>query len=211
MRSLVSRVVAAAWLTACGSSAFAQHGRPDVAIVDAPTSASCVLHVWPSADAHSAYLGWFHGGAVDGDRRGIKGYPALHAEVLTTAVQRQLLTNMDWPKLLTRPGVSVVVHDQPPSAQDDQARSVPLIADRPSCYQELLLHSVFVEKAALSTSSVRVMIIAKTWHGAEAAPSTFSAMAEEKVNLTGDPGPSIKQGFSASVRKLLRAGYFQQQ
>lgn len=48
----------------------------------------CVLHVWPGADAKSSYAGWFHGGAVNGDKRGIKGYPDMHATALGTGVQR---------------------------------------------------------------------------------------------------------------------------
>jgi hypothetical protein len=153
-------------------------------------------------------MGWFHGGAVDGDRRGIKGYPAMHAEVLSTAVQEQLLSTMNWAELLSRPGLSVIVHEQPPFPQDDVARAAPLTADRPGCHQELLIHSVFVEKAALSSTSVRVIAIAKTWHVSETRPSTFSAMANEKVDVSGQPDAMIKEGFLASVRKLLNATYF---
>jgi hypothetical protein len=173
----------------------------------------CVLHVWPSATARSSYTGWFHGGAVDGDRRGIKGYPAMHGEVLNTVVQQQLLNDIDWPGLLNRPGLSVVVHDEPPAPQDDVGRTTPLIIDRPDCYQELLVHSVFVEGAAFSAKSVRVMIIAKGWQSSDASPKTYSAMANEAVNFDSqDNGVierSLKNGFVASVRKTLTASYFQ--
>lgn len=173
-----------------------------------------MLHVWPSATARSSYTGWFHGGAVDGDRRGIKGYPAMHGEVLNAAVQQQLLNDIDWPGLLNRPGLSVVVHDQPPAPQDDVGRTTPLITDRPDCYHELLVHSVFVEGAAFSAKSVRVMIIAKGWQGPNALPRNYSAMANEAVNFDSqDNGVierSLKNGFVASVRKTLMASYFQQ-
>jgi hypothetical protein len=175
---------------------------------------ACVLHVWPAASASSSYTGWFHGGAVDGDRRGIKGYPAMHGEVLTTPIQQQLLTSIDWPAILTRRALSVVVHDQPPEPQDDVARTTSLIANRPDCYQELLVHSVLVEGAAFSARSVRVMIIAKSWQSANASPATYSAMANEPVNFDSQNSAvietSLKNGFVASVRKTLMASYFQQ-
>ena len=170
----------------------------------------CVLHVWPSGDAQSSYSGWFHGGAVNGDKRGIKGYPAMHSEVLTTSVQRQLLASVNWSELLARPSLTVVVHDEPPPAQDDQGRTTALMPDHPACYQELLLHSVLVESAAFSNSTVRLMIISKDWRGASAQPSTYSAMVNAPVDLRTDPDASLKNGFVESVRKVLISKYFQQ-
>lgn len=190
-------------------------GLPSHAIAQTDLSKNaCVLHVWPAASARSSYTGWFHGGAVDGDRRGIKGYPAMHGEVLTTPIQQQLLTSIDWPAILNRRGLSVVVHDQPPEPQDDVSRTNSLIANRPDCYQELLVHSVLVEGAAFSAKSVRVMIIAKSWQSANASPATYSAMANEPVNFDSQNSAvietSLKNGFVASVRKTLMASYFQQ-
>jgi hypothetical protein len=159
-------------------------------------------------------MGWFHGGAVDGDRRGIKGYPALHGDVLSTGVQQQLLTGLNWPDLLNRRGLSVIVHEQPPEAQDDLSRTMPLVADRPACYLELLVHSVLVERAAFSSTSVRVMVIGKTWAAPDSPPKTYSAMANASVDLSSpDAGViegALKNGFVASIRKTLTSSYFLQ-
>jgi hypothetical protein len=177
-----------------------------------PVSEACVLHVWPAKNAQSSYMGWFHGGAVDGDRRGIKGYPAMHSDVLTVSAQQQLLTTIDWAQSLSAPGISVVVHDGPPPEQDDRSRTKPLIAERPACYEELLVHSVLVERAAMSSSTVRVMVIGKKWRGSDAAPETFSVMMKEPVNLgAGDNKlieASLKDGFVASVKRVLTSKFF---
>ena len=176
------------------------------------TAEACVLHVWPAGDARSSYRGWFHGGAVDGDKRGIKGYPAMHSDVLTTAVQHQLLEKIDWSGLLATQNLSVVVHDRPPPSDDDQARIAPLTADRPDCYGELIVHSVLVERAVFSATTVRLMIIAKKWRGRTGQPSTFSVMSNEKVKLDSQDmetlETSMKNGFAASVAKTLSNQYF---
>jgi hypothetical protein len=158
-------------------------------------------------------MGWFHGGAVDGDRRGIKGYPVMHAELLSTAIQEQLLKAIDWPQLLATPGLSVTVHEQPPEPEDDQSRTSPLITDRPACYEELIVHSVLVERAALSASTVRVMVIAKKWRGQDAQPRTYTIMTDQRVDIANaDKGAvetSLKSGFVASIEKVLKSNSFQ--
>jgi len=175
---------------------------------------ACVLHVWPSSEAKSSYMGWFHGGAVNGDRRGIKGYPDLHGDVLSTAVQQQLLKEVDWPTLAELPASSVVVHDAPPAAADDLARTTPLIANAPECYGELIIHSVFVERAAFSATTVRVMVIAKRWQAKLSSPKTYSMMTDHRANFgTGDKPAvelSLKTAFISSVQQVLSAKYFHQ-
>lgn len=187
---------------------------PDIRSPVLASSDVCILHVWPSAGARSSYGGWFHGGAVDGDRRGIKHYPVMHAEILSTAAQQQLLTSIDWAKLLAAPGLSVVVHEQAPEAQDDRSRTARLIGDAPTCYDEVIIHSVLVERAALSANTVRVMIIAKKWRGPGSAPLTHTIMATERVDLDGQTNEiveaSIKSGFVTSIEKILGSSYFQQ-
>jgi hypothetical protein len=176
---------------------------------------SCVLHVWPSGTARSSFMGWFHGGAVDGDRRGIKGYPVMHAELLSTAVQQQLLKTIDWPQLLASPGLSVTVHERPPEPDDDQTRTSPLITGRPACYEEILVHSVLVERAALSANTVRVMVIAKRWRGQNAQPRTYTIMTDQRVDIANeDKGAvetSLKSGFVGSIEKVLKSSSFQRQ
>jgi hypothetical protein len=203
---------ACAALVSVPVSAGSQAQQPLIVPAAPATGEACVLHVWPAENARSSYTGWFHGGAVDGDRRGIKGYPAMHSEVLTTPTQQQLLTTVDWAKSLDDPRLAVVVHDAPPSEQDDRTRTTPLLADRPACYEELLVHSVLVERAAMSSSTVRIMVIAKKWRTQDSVPETFSVMNNERVDLGAADSKmietSLKSGFVASIKRVLSSKFF---
>ena len=200
-----------------GASAAIAQVPPPVAVILGPTSSEtvsdvhCVLHVWPARDARSSYTGWFHGGAVDGDKRGIKGYPDMHGAALNSAAQRELLARIDWAERRRLPGLAVVVHDAPPPSSDDIGRTTALLADRPGCYDEVLVHSVFIEGATFSSKSVRLMMIAKRWRGS-ARPDTYSAMSVEKVVLTDkDPAvieKSLKDGFASAIHQYLRDEHF---
>lgn len=176
------------------------------------TSGPCSLHIWPGSDARSSFTGWFHGGAVDGDKRGFKGYPRMYSEVLNTAAQSDLLQSVDWAEKRTMPGLTVVVHDAPPPPNDDLARTTALISDRPDCYDELIIRSVFVEGAALSSKTVRLMVFAKRWRGAAGPPSTYSAMSIGKIVLADkDPAvieKSLKDGFMFAIGQYLRDEHF---
>ena len=201
-----------------GATTAAAQVPPPVAVILGPASSDavsdghCVLHVWPGSDARSSYTGWFHGGAVDGDKRGIKGYPRMYSDVLSTAAQRELLQDVDWAERRTTPGLNVVVHDSPPPPDDHLGRTTALIAGHPDCYDELLIHSVFVEGAAFSSKTVRLMVYAKRWRGVGGMPATYSAMSIEKVVLTDkDPAvieKSLKDGFTSAIGQYLRDEHF---
>lgn len=216
MRLLSRCFVAATLPMLCiASTALAQvasSARQSAIPAQAIAPEGCVLHVWPSATAKSSYMGWFHGGAVDGDRRGIKGYPDLHSGMLSTGVQQQLLKDIDWNSLAEMPAASVVVHDAPPEPGDDLGRTTPLIGDRPDCYAELIVHSVFVERAAFSATTVRVMAITKKWQDKQAAPKTYSLMTNERADFgAGDEQTvelSLKRAFTGSIQRVLNSSYF---
>lgn len=206
----------------CGLIAAPLFGQPTGLVAaplapvttQAPTAPDqrCVLHVWPGPNARSSYTGWFHGGAVDGDRRGIAGYPNMHGAALDTAAQRRLLGSIDWAKLLDTPASAVVLHDSPPEPQDQLARAVPLMAGAPACYDELIIHSVFVEGAALSSKSVRLLLIAKRWRAQQEAPLTYSTMTVAKAdfNAADDAAidASLRAGFVAAINQFLGKRHF---
>lgn len=206
----------AAILSFVAGGAGAQSTQP-VAIITSPPAIQpvsedkCVLHVWPAGDARSSYTGWFHGGAVDGDKRGIKGYPDMHGSTLNVAAQHDLLTKFDWTSRRRQPGLTVVVHDAPPPPSDDIGRTSALIADHPSCYDELLVHSVFVEGATFSSTSVRLMMVAKRWRG-PSPPATYTAMSVEKIDLKAtEPGAieaSLRSGFVSAIDRYLQDEHF---
>lgn len=220
------RLCAVASLVGFSSASFAgispqvlvQVGAPQTAaVISPPTIAptvtqACVLHVWPASDARSSYSGWFHGGAVDGDKRGIKGYPIMHATYLSTAVQSQILSGIDWADLRSMPGLKTVIHAEPPPPQDDLARATPLTEGPANCYDELLVHSVLVEGAAFSSKSVRLMIIAKRWRAPESRPATYGAMSLENVDLRLGSSDvieaTLKSGFVSALKKYLRDEHF---
>lgn len=191
-------------------------GGPPPAALPAQASsvaqAGCVLHVWPGADARSSYTGWFHGGAVDGDRRGIAGYPNMHGAALDTAAQRRLLGGIDWARMQDGAARAIVLHDAPPQPQDELGRTKPLIADAPACYDELIVHSVFVEGAALSSKSVRLLIIAKRWRPEQANALTFSAMTVAKAdyNVADNAAidASLRAGFVTAIGQFLSGRHF---
>ena len=136
----------------------------------------------------------------------------MHAALLSTAVQSQILSGMDWADLRSMTGLQTVIHDEPPPPQDDLARATPLTSGASACYDELLVHSVLVEGAPFSSKSVRLMIIAKRWRSPESRPATYGAMAVENVDLrTGTPDAvegTLKLGFVTALKKYLRDEHF---
>lgn len=151
----------------------------------APSSAGCELHVWPADTAHTTFQGWWHAGAVDGARRGIKGYPDFHADALDTGHQARLLASIDWRSAFNDPNLVVVIHDAPTGSEDDRSRTSRLTAGGSSpCYRELIISSLIVESAVFSKQSVRVLALRKRFDGAGAAPVNFSSMSQAPIGFT---------------------------
>ncbi|MBU6266671.1 MAG: hypothetical protein KGN34_03960 [Sphingomonadales bacterium] len=173
-----------------------------------PATGGCALHVWPAATTHTTFQGWTHAGAVDGARRGIKGYPDLHAEALDTAQQVRLLTTIDWRGLTGDPALAVTVHAAPTGSDDDRGRAARLVADSPACYREIIVTSSLVEAAAFSSRSIRILVLRKTFEGA-GAPANFSSMAQAVIALpekAADDDPRIpaamQDAFLVAARKF---------
>jgi hypothetical protein len=148
----------------------------------APSGAACALHVWPAATTHTTFQGWIHAGAVDGARRGVKGYPDLHADALDTAQQARLLAAVDWRSAFNDPALVVTVHDAPTGSAEDRSRTSRLVAEgSPPCYRELILTSSIVESEVFSKQSVRILALRKRFDGAASAPASFSSMSQAPV------------------------------
>ena len=146
----------------------------------APTP--CELHVWPAATTHTTFQGWVRAGAVDGARRGVKGYPDLHANALDTGEQARLLATIDWRGAFNDPALTVIVHTSPTGSADDRSRPSRLVAESSSpCYRELIIVSSIVESEVFSKPSVRILALRKRFDGADAAPANFSSMSEAAV------------------------------
>lgn len=179
-----------------------------------PTSqaqTSCELHVWPSAMTHTTYTGWFHGGAVDGKQRGMKGYPEMYADALDTPQQVRLLSQIDWRTQTGDPNLHFVVHQSPTGSDEDRKRTSRLVADAGPCYRELIITSSIVEAEALSSQSVRVVALRKKFDGAGAPPVNFATMSMAVVQIPDKAGAdydgrmrtAVQSAFLAAVNKFV--------
>ena len=175
--------------------------------------ATCELHVWPAATTHTTFQGWIHAGEVDGARRGVNGYPDLHAGALDTAQQARLLGAIDWRRAFNDPSLVVVVHPAPTGSADDRARTARLVAEgAPPCYRELIITSSIVESEVFSKQSVRILALRKRFDGAGAAPVNFSSMSEAAIQVSDqdkaapDAGAridaAVQAAFVAAVDKF---------
>jgi hypothetical protein len=154
-------------------------------VPDASSPAACELHVWPAATTHTTFQGWVRAGAVDGARRGMKGYPDLHANALDTGRQARLLATIDWRGAFSDPSLVVVVHAAPTGSADDRSRTGRLVAEGSSpCYRELIIASSIVESEVFSKQSVRILALRKRFDGAGSAPANFSSMSESAILFT---------------------------
>jgi len=179
----------------------------------AQSPAPCELHIWPAATTHTTFQGWIHAGAVDGAKRGVKGYPDLHASALDTGQQARLLATIDWRGAFGDPGLVVVVHAAPTGSADDRTRASRLSAEDSSpCYRELIISSSIVESEVFSKQSVRILALRKRFDGAGSAPANFSSMSEAAVQLSdadkaaGDSSArmdaAVQAAFIAAVNKF---------
>ena len=174
----------AAVAMAAAMPAWAQGaGVPATPAADAPAGAPCELHIWPAETTHTTFQGWTHAGAVDGARRGLKGYPDLHADALDTAAQVRLLGKIDWRADIGDPALIVVIHPAPTGSDDDRGRTARLTTGGAACYRELIVTYSVVESEVFSTPSVRIMALRKRFAGA-AAPVNFSSMSQAAIAFT---------------------------
>lgn len=162
--------------------------------------ARCALHVWPAETTHSTYFGWAHGGAIDGNRRGIKGYPATYAEVLDTPGQVGLLGQIDWPTQTGDPGLQVSIHPATTGGDDDRTRTSRLISDSGACYQEIIITSSIIEMNVMASRSVRIVGLRKKFSGPGTSPVNFSAMSMAKIEVPDKTVPDFDEKMRLATR-----------
>ena len=178
----------------------------------APSPATCELHIWPAVTTHTTFQGWVRTGAVDGARRGVKGYPDLHANALDTGQQARLLATIDWLGAIGDPSVVVVIHATPTGSDDDRSRTTRLVAEGSPCYREMIIASSIVESEVFSNLSVRILALRKRFDGAGSAPANFSSMSQAAVlfsdtdKAAGDASArmdaAVQAAFVAAVNKF---------
>lgn len=184
----------------------------------APPSAAkpCELHVWPAAAAHSSYVGWFHGGAVDGDKRGIKGYPEMYTGEVDMAHQVAAFRQIDWNAWADAVTYVVTVHESATGADDDRLRATRLVPGDSACYREFIVSSVLIEAATFSSRSVRLVGLMKKFDASGQKPSTFTSMVKadlvlpdkSSANFEIEVRKNTREAFAAAVNKFMVAQSF---
>jgi len=184
------------------------HAQTSVEANAAQPHAPCALHIWPAATTHTTFQGWWKAGAVDGARRGIKGYPDLRADAIDSEQQALILKQIDWRAIHHDPELEVVVHQAPTGSEDDRGRTSRLVSNGSACYREIVVTSSLVEAATFSTRSVRILALRKTFEG-DAAPVNFSSMAKAVITLpeqiqAGDPliDEATRKAFAEAIGKF---------
>jgi|GEM_PF-1691254 len=185
-------------------------GAPAVALAvqtDSPPASQgqspCEWHVWPAAVTHTTYYGWAHGGAVDGNQRGIKGYPDMKPDALDAQGQARLLSQIDWHAQTSDPNLRVVIHQIPTGSDDDRKRTSRLLTDTAPCYRELIITGSVVEANVLSSNSVRIVALRKKFDGANASPVNFATMSMVVFQVPEKNGAD----FDARMRSAVQDAY----
>ncbi len=176
----------------------------------------CELHVWPASSAHSSYSGWFHGGAIDGDKRGIKGYPNMYADELDMQHQIDAFRQIDWKTWSDIPNLVITIHENVTGSDDDRLRKTKLVPNSSACYRELIISSVLIEAATFSSRSVRLIALMKKFGSTGNDTSTFMSMTRVDVAIPDKSNTSfeksirnnVKEAFMATVNKFMVAQSF---
>lgn len=193
----------AAWLVAVPASAQEA----------APAAQGCELHVWTGSDLIHLYYGWFHGGTVDGSKKGREGYPEAPPNPLTAEAQGQLLRDMDLPSLLALPGYQVVIHPNPLSSREIRASTTRLAPSESPCYAELMVDDLLLSQNVISGSALRASFRFRDF-GPDAAPRRqFGNFVMTKLALFPPKTPEalaeaeneLRQAFRTNVRLFAAA------
>jgi len=194
----------------------ADPGSPAVASVGPNDGQGCSLHIWPGSNLRSTYLGWAHGGIVDGAVNGRDGYRKLPAGPLDTERQRDILSTAAVAKALGLEGYSVTVHED---ALDSRTlRSTPgswLAATTgtppASCQAELAIDDVFFQEDIVSGRYLKVIYRFKRFGDIEGPARSFGQIIAVKLLAFPpapgtDPAPALKELDAALVRSVQDFG-----
>lgn len=186
---------AAFLLNSPATAAMAQDAAPAVA-------GECELHVWPSSGLRSVYYGWLHGGIVDGAINGRKGYPPVPRDPVPTALQIELLSTLDLPRLLKLPGYRTIVHPEPLPSRAIRAATGRLTESTSTCYAELVGDDVFFQQDAFSGRFLKSLIRFRAFETGAQPVRTFGTWTETK--LVAFP-PKEPAGNAAALDELQSA------
>jgi len=152
---------------------------------------------------------------VDGDKRGIKGYPDMFTDAIDMLHQVTLLNTIDWRGLMGASTLQFTVHDKVTGSDDDRTRITRATPSASPCYREIIVKTSVIEAAAFSSRSLRIVAISKNFEGGN-TPKTFSTMTVEPLVLPEKSAPDfdkkmydeVQRAFVAAMRKFMIAQSF---
>ena len=184
------------------SAALAQDVAPSPRT--APTPAiDCELHVWPGSDLGSIYYGWFHGGIVNGQVTGRKGYPLVPPKVIDTAEQVVLLRQARLQTLFNRPDYKLEVHTEALSSRTIRTSTTRIGPAEPTCYAELLVDDVFLQQDVIGGTYLKVLFRFRDFGAAATPQRTFSSWVQTQLTLFP---PNKPEQLDAGISEV-RAAY----
>lgn len=179
---------------------------------DRADAALCTLHVWPGSALRSTYLGWFHGGIVDGAVTGRDGYRKLPEQPLDTAQQRKVLEGSDIAATLGLAGYKVVIHPEALDSRTMRTTPGPWLPDGGACHAELAVDDIFFQEDVISGRYLKVIYRYRSFQGAATPTRSFGQIIGEKLVLfppakpEDDPRPALDELNAAMGRSIRDFG-----
>lgn len=219
----ISAAMALSW----GSCAQAAQSAPDSAPTGTATPASgCELHIYPTRNFQALSTGWLVGlGPIGGladmaaHKDKVKTVKEIMADILTPETQMAQLAKVNVVSVLKLPADTVVTQETPlPSPQEAKADAAVktqlealeaknkdgarLTTSTASCYGELLVSSVFYQKAAMYGTRVFTFFIYRKFENGKAKPQVSRGQVEQ--HTPGFPA-STPEGEDAARVALINA------
>lgn len=219
----ISAVMALGW-SSCAQAAQPAPGNTATG-AGSPTP-SCELHIYPTRNFQALSTGWLVGlGPIGGlaemsARKGkVKTVKQVMADILTPDIQMTQLGKVNVVNGLKLPADTIVTQETPlPSpeeAKSDAAAKTQLealeaknkdgtrlTASTASCYGELLVSSVFYQKAAMYGTRIFTFFTYRKFEGGKAKPQVSRGQVEQ--HTPGFPA-STPEGEDAARTALIDA------
>ncbi len=194
-------------LAAAGALTFSAHAH-------AQTDTGCELHVWPASAPMNLYLGFGHGGIIDGSSKGRDGYPAAPDNPLSAERQAQLLAEAGLPDLLKLPGYHVTLHPQPLDSRTIRTTRGRIADSSVACYAELIVDDLILNQNKISGGNgLRGSFRFRSFGAAPEPTRTFGSWTLVKLTAFPprpgeDPAKGVAevvQAFHASLVQFAEA------
>lgn len=162
---------------------------------------ACELHVWPADHLRSTYLGWFHGGIVDGAVQGRDGYRKLPESPLNSESQAEILGTLPLPQILNLPGYRTVLHRNALDSRTVRQTVGRLSDSGPPCYAELVVDDVFFQEDVVNGKYLKALFRFRQFDS-DTLKRRFGAYSQVKLLLFP---PDAPEGLEPALQELDQA------